>query len=376
MFFSRPSYTPLNSIEILSQNILENIAYLQSLQPSAAFFPCVKSNAYGHGLKEVCQILEKTSVSMLTVDSFPEAQMVYKHSKKKVFILGEMAEDAYQYCNFKRTEFCVFTIDTLKILASFKKNIAVHLFVNTGMNREGIQNLEVFLREAKEFLPYVQITGLCSHFASADDDSELNTFQEERFFDGLEILNKHGIFPKWIHLGNSAGIFILTDGRFTAFRPGIACYGYNVFPKDHPQFEKGEKLKPSLRFLSRITTIQKVDVGDKISYNETYEISKPSTIGVIPVGYFEGLDRRLSNKAVFSLIRDGKKYDLPVAGRVCMNFSCLDAGDLEIQKGDIVEVISEDKGAQNSVISLAQIEGSIQYELLVKLQVSIRRVIV
>lgn len=372
----RPKYETFNKIQIIKKNILSNLEYLQSLHKNAEIIPVLKSNAYGHGLKEMCQILNKTKVKMVAVDSFPEAQIVYKYSTKKVLIIGEMPNDAYKYCNLKRTEFCIYNLKTFKHLAKLNKKIKIHLFVNSGMNREGVQDLELFLKNIEKDLKKVKITGICSHFASADEESKLNKKQEEKFLKDLDILKSKNINPKYVHLGNSAGTFILKNEIFTAFRVGISLYGYNIFSKNHPSFIKSKKLKPALRLTSKITSIQKIKAGEKVSYNEKFTAEKNTNIATIPFGYYEGLDRRLSNNAKF-LVKslDGDFY-APVAGRVCMNLVSIDCGNNKIKIGDEVEIISSNKNTENSVQNLAKKMGMIPYEVLVKLRGNIRREVV
>lgn len=371
----QPRYETLNRIEIIEKHILDNVKELQRLQPKAEIIPVLKSNAYGHGLVEMSRILNKSSVQMLAIDSFPEAQVLYKETKKNVLIIGEAPLDAYKHFDFQRTEFCVYNVTTIKKLASLKKKAKVHLFVNTGMNREGIQDLAVFLEAIKKYLPHIKITGLCSHLASAEEKSPLNEKQIATFFHNLDILQQHKIFPQWIHLGNSAGAFTLKDKRLTAFRTGIAVYGYNVFGKGHPAFLKARKLKPALRFISHIISVQHLQKGESVSYNETFKTQQPTTLATIPVGYTEGLDRRLSSKGVCYL---GKKKNIAVkvAGRVCMNLTSLDVGSYPATVGEEVEVISEQSEKENSIERIAQLENTIPHEVLVKLNANVRRVIV
>ena len=116
----KPKYDTLNVVKIKADNLLANFNYLSSLQERAEIFPVLKSNAYGHGLKEVCQILDKSKAKMLAVDSYPEAQIAYKYFKGKVLIIGEMPLKAYSYTKINRSEFVVYSSDLLKYLAFIK----------------------------------------------------------------------------------------------------------------------------------------------------------------------------------------------------------------------------------------------------------------
>lgn len=367
----KPKYETLNRIEIDAVKIISNFNYLKSIQAGVEIFPVLKSNAYGHGLKEMCQILNQTSTKMVIVDSYPEAQIVYKYFSKKVLILGEMPLKAYNYAKFKRTEFIVYNESTLKYLSQFGKKAHVHLFINSGMNREGIQDIDQFIKDNKVYLDKVEVSGFCSHLASADDRSALNVNQEDVFISGLTILREAGYFPRWVHLGNSAALSWADNKLLTAFRPGLALYGYSPFSDSEDYYSH---LKPALEAYSKVISIQQLTTGASISYGETYRLSKDSQIATIPFGYYEGLDRRLSNKAKL-MICGNSCFFARVAGRVCMNLTCLDVGSNNVQLGDEVKVISSDTGDYNSLDNLANIANTINYDILVKLQPNIRRVI-
>jgi alanine racemase len=285
----KPKYETLNKIEIDAKKIIANFNYLKEQQGSAKIFPVLKSNAYGHGLKEMCLILNQTDAPMVIVDSFPEAQIAWRYFKEKVLILGEMPLKAYSYCDFKRTEFVIYNSETLKYLSHYGKRAKVHLFVNSGMNREGIKDLARFIELNKNYLDKVDLTGLCSHLASADEQSILNQTQETAFIDSLDILRSAGYFPRWIHLGNSAGLLSLRNKLLTAYRPGLALYGYNPFSdSEESEFEKNKRLQPALKVISRIVSIQRVLPDEPVSYNESYHAARETNIAIVPFGYFEG----------------------------------------------------------------------------------------
>jgi len=371
----KPQYETLNRLEIKADNIIANYEYLAGRQPGVEIFPVLKSNAYGHGLKEMCQILNRTKAPLVIVDSFPEAQIVYRYFRGPVLILGEMPLKAYDYCRLEKTEFVVYNEETLKYLARFGKRARIHLFLNSGMNREGIQDMTSFIVSNKSYLDKVTISGLASHLASAESESELNAVQEDRFLKGLEILKEQGFSPRWVHLGNSA--YLLKEGPksplINAYRPGLALYGYSPLPG-----QGGEEtaLKPALEAFSQVVAVQALDAGASVSYNETYQASQPSRVAVIPFGYFEGLDRRLSNRGQFLVDGQEKSFWAPIAGAVCMNLTCLDIGQEKVGRGDQVKVISAQAEDSNSVVELAALLETIPYEILVKIQVNIRRIIV
>ncbi|HOZ53431.1 MAG TPA: alanine racemase [bacterium] len=375
----KPKYQTLNKIEILKDNLIHNLNYLYSLQEQAEMFPVLKSNAYGHGLKEISKILDKTRVKMVAVDSFPEAQIVYKYFSKDLLILNEMPLKAYKYSKFKRTEFVVYNQETLRYLAKkFGKKIKIHLFLNTGMNREGIDNLEKFVNDNLKYIEEVNITGFCSHLSESDNpDSDFNKKQEELFLLGLETLNKYKIYPKWIHLGNSGGVFLLKNKRLNSFRPGLSFYGYSPFNSPNDFFNSQiANLKPALRVFSTITSIHKVKTGERVSYSNSFRAEQDISIATIPFGYFEGLDRRLSNCAKFLFTNKNNAFWAKIAGNICMNLTCINCLDREVKLGDEIKLISEIKDMDNSIENLSKKIDIINYEMLIRLNNSIKRIII
>lgn len=374
----KPKYQTLNKIEILKDNLIHNINYLYSLQERAEMFPVLKSNAYGHGLKEVSKILNETRVKMVAVDSFPEAQIVYKYFSKNLLVLNEMPLRAYRYSKFKRTEFVVYNQETLRYLAKkFGKKIKIHLFLNTGMNREGIDNLEEFIKDNLKYIEKVNITGFCSHLSESDNpNSDFNKKQEEVFLSGLEILNKHKIYPKWIHLGNSGGVFLLKNNRFNSFRPGLSFYGYSPFDNPNDFSSQIANLKPALRVFSTITSLHRVKAGERVSYNDSFRAEQDLNIATIPFGYFEGLDRRLSSCAKFLFTNKNDVFWAKIAGNICMNLTCINCLDREVRLGDEIKLISEIKDMDNSIENLSKKIDIINYEMLIRLNCSIKRIVI
>ncbi len=368
----KPKYASLNKIEIKAANVIANYNYLKSLQPTAEIFPVLKANAYGHGLKELCLILNHTDAPLVVVDSFPEAQIVYHYFKRKVLILGEMPLRAYHYCRFKRTEFVVYNEETLKHLSRFGKRAKVHLFANSGMNREGIKDMAAFIAVNRRYLKRLDVVGLCSHLAAAEDNFVLNQLQENNFLVALDALRTAGFLPRWVHLGNSAALFVLKNKLFTAYRPGLALYGYDPFGKA----SEDRPLKPALEIYSHIVGLQELVAGEVVSYNEGYRALKPTRVAVIPFGYFEGLDRRLSNRAEFLVRAQGGDFWARVAGNICMNLTCLDLNWQSAKVGDSVQLISAQNEQVNSVLNLTAEIGMIPYEFLIRFQANIRREIV
>jgi len=369
----KPKYDTLNRIEIQSDFILENLNFLQAQQEHAEIIPVLKANAYGHGLKELCLILNKSKAKIVAVDSFPEAQIVYQYFKGKVLLIGEMPLEAYNYLNWQRTEICIYNQDTLRKIFSLNKQAKIHLFLNSGMNREGIKDFTSFWHNNKKYLLEMNITGLCSHLADAEGDGSMNEKQKQKFFADLDFLQIQGIKPKYVHIANSAGIFSVKDKRLNAFRAGLSLYGYNPFSSDSPYFQLANKLQPALKVISKVISLQEVQIGEAVSYNAKYVAKESIKSAVIPFGYYEGLDRSLSNLIKLKY----KNNYLNVIGNICMNLTCLDVSNTDdVGLGSEIVVISNSSQDLNSVAQIANLQKVLIYEVLVKFQANIRRIIV
>lgn len=294
----RPRVEPMNIIHIDKKALLDNFAYLNSLQPHARLFPVVKSNAYGHGLDQILQVYKKIEVPYLVVDSFPEYNIIQRHSNHNVLILGETYSKNYKEFDLKRSAFAVYNGETLHGLGKLKKNLKIHLFLNTGMNREGIQpaHLLSILETLKQY-PKITVEGVMSHLHSADSPNiqQQITLFKQMYYQILE----YGHAPQWRHIGASAGLLKMEDDFFNAYRPGLALYGYNPLSPEDPCFEKGEKLKPALSLSSVIVALNELQTGEGVSYNHTRKVPQKGVTATIPFGYFEGLPRSLSGKVSF-----------------------------------------------------------------------------
>lgn len=149
--FLIPKLETLNRVELNQAALIGNYRYLESLASGTNIIPVLKSNAYGHGLREVCQILVTVKPTMVAVDSYPEYQIVKKELKSDILLMGETHPSVYKQFDPKRTVLAVYNISTLQHLISLGKKFRIHIFLNTGMNREGIQqeNLEEFCNLCK-----------------------------------------------------------------------------------------------------------------------------------------------------------------------------------------------------------------------------------
>ncbi len=365
--FKRKPYHHLNKILISKQSLIHNHRFLQQLQPGCLVAPVLKSNAYGHGLTTVAPIFDKLRPSFLIVDSLYEAYELYKqNTKTPILIIGYTDPKNYAIKSLP-FHYSIFDLETAKALNKYQSGCSIHIFIDTGMSREGVQvkNLSNFIKELQKFKS-LKIEGLASHFADADNPTDLSFTKKQlkNYHQALQILNDHKINPKWRHISASAGTFKVKNNNFNLIRAGLASYGISPFDKNI------EQLKPALTFQSTLIQIKQLQKGDLVSYGLTYKAPKNMTIGILPAGYYEGIDRRLSNKGVVKI----KDEYCSIIGRVCMNLTIVDLSEVNNPKvGDAVEIYSADIEAKNSIFNQAKITKTIPYKLLTGLAGSIHR---
>ena len=366
--FSRGQYKTLNTVYVSRSAILHNHNALQRIHPEAHICPVLKSNAYGCGLQTVASIVDNLHAPFLIVDSLYEAYELSKiHVKTPVLILGYTSP-----ANLKHKKlpfhFTVYEETLLEGLIRFQSHAPIHLFVDTGMCREGIplSNLRIFIQRAKT--KGANIVGLASHFADADNSTSDIYWKKQltKMKEALKIIRSEGIEPTWKHLSASAGALKLHDSEFNIIRAGIASYG--LLPLD-----ANLNLQPAVRLCSTLVQTKTILKDSLVGYNGTYRTKKDMRIGILSAGYYEGVDRQLSN---IGFVRVGEKY-CPIIGRVSMNMTTIDLSFVPDAKvGDEVEVYSDDPSAKNSIANAAKLIKTIPYTLLVHFAESVRRTIV
>jgi len=369
----KPKLDSLNTIQIHRANILHNLEVLQNLQPESAIFPVLKSNAYGHGLKEVATILKSIDLPYICVDSVPEYYLVKKFAKKRSLIIGETLPSNYKKLHHKRATPCIYTLASLQALIESWKPWKIHLFLNTWMNREWIQYHELwgFL----ELLQWskIELEWVMSHFANADEvDSNFCLDQIAEFKQMYSMIEQYGFTPKYKHIANTAWIAKIQDPFFTASRTWIGLFGYSPLVKEDPSYDKLASLKPSLDVKTTLVSMQRIKSGDIASYGGTFIANQDTTVATLPFGYTEGLSRSLRGKRHVMW----QEKELPVIGTICMNLCIIDTLWENIKVGDQVTIISSNLQHPNTIQEFAKLSGTINYEVLVNLDPKARRTIV
>lgn len=364
----------LNEVKISADCIRENFALFRKLLPDCFLFPVLKANAYGHGSKQIARILENSDAPYFALNSFAEASELRKVTTKRFLILGASPPANYRHYDYERIAVSICNLESLWAVAAVKKPVSIHLKLNSGMNRQGFDADEIpAIMEVLKKHPQLDLEGVFFHLADADSVNNIFTRkQENQFGKMLDAITANGFSPKYIHVGATAGCLKTTDPRINSCRPGIGIYGFNPLLPDDPYFSKLSGLKPALSLHSTIINVHRLQAGETVSYNCTYTAPGQTGIGVIPLGYFEALDRRLSNNG---FIKYAQNF-YSIAGRVCMNLTCFACPPDSLRVGDIVTVISDIPTDRNSIENIAKQIGTIPYEVLTGIERNIRRTII
>lgn len=366
----KQDYQTLNLIEVSKSNLIANFKYLSSLNKKIKIAPVVKSNGYGHGIIKIAKILDQLNPPYFCVDSLYEAYELQKVKiKTKILIMGYTNPENFKVKKLPFS-FAIFDLKTAKILNDFQKGCDVHIFVDTGMHREGvsIDDLPNFLKVMKQF-SNLTIEGLMSHLASSGGKNDpLFNLQIKNFKKALDIFKKYKIQPKWVHIAASGGLINKETNKIISqvsnlSRAGISLYGLG----------DDKHLKPALKLITHLGQIKILRKGETTGYDGTYRAKKDLNIGILPIGYFDGVDRGLSNKGIVKI----REIECPIIGRVSMNLTTVDLSKIENPKpGEQVLVYSDHPQDKNSVANVAKLCHRIPYEILVNLAESMKRIIV
>ena len=275
----------------------------------------VKGDAYGHGAVEVSRAALEGGASWLGVARFGEARALRQNGiRAPILVLGMVTPDEVDEAIVSDVTLTLHSLETLQLFSAraraARQTVPVHLKVDTGMGRLG-----VFAEEIVAFTRQVQgaggihIDGLYSHLATAEDQNLNNDNQCERFDLAVRAMEESSLRPRWIHLANSAAAFFLPRSRYDMIRAGNVVLGLRI-RIDQPL---PNSYRPALTWKAQLAACRRLPAGWTVSYGASYITPHEECIGVIPVGYGDGLRRLPGNQ----IIIDGIKC--PVLGRLCLD---------------------------------------------------------
>ena len=363
--------------EINLDAIAFNLRWVRRLVGSGVkICPAVKAHAYGHGAVPVSRALLDAGANMLSVALVEEAiELRDAGIAAPILLLGCTFADQIPDIVKHDLTATLCDLDFAQILsheaASAGKRAKVHIKVDTGMGRIGLSGREVVgLTLAVNSLPGIEIEGIFTHFPCADEEDQTLTRGQVEYFRAItEALAAAGVRIPIRHTANSGAILNVPESYFEMVRPGIALYGLyeGAFVEEQVDFKQAMTLK------TKIVFVKEVQPGTTVSYGRSYRASRPTRVATLPIGYADGYNRLLSNKAQ-ALVR-GRR--VPAIGRVCMDQMMLDVTDVPTASlGDEVVLYGSQGGETISISEVAAIQGTIAYEVACAVSARVARVYV
>ena len=387
-----PVKNPTTWIELDKKQFFKNISILKKLSKNKLLALVVKANAYGHGLLPVAQMAQENfDIDYLCTFKLSEALFLRKNKIKKPILILGLIDDELSEAIKNSIDLTIFDLETAQELDYQAKKLNrianIHIKIDTGLSRLGFLYDDIESVKQISKLENINIKGIFSHFSESDiEEDSFTKLQIQRFVELLQQLEEQNIEIQFKHIENSSAVirfqhdsidfnsvriggsaYGLLLGDFNFVRVGGAAYGIK---KDYINGAFPLDIKPIFSWKSRIINIKKVPADSYISYARTFKADKETTIGIIPIGYCDGFDRRFSNNS-FVLINNMKAK---ILGRVCMNMTIIDVTNLDVQVGTEVTLMTDHP--ELSPTFLAKKLDTINYELLTKINSEISRIIV
>ena len=360
-----------------------NLNQLRNCSENRDILSCavVKSNAYGHGVREIASLLP--SADWFAVNSLDEGLELRELGvDRPVLLLGHVLlgrlEEAVK-AGLRLTVYNVETLQRLEQILEKGKTARVHVKIETGTGRQGVLPEKVmdFCERAKKTSGVV-LEGISTHFANIEDT--LNHDYAERqlsVFKGvLDELEEHSLRPPVVHTACTAAAILFPRTHFNMLRTGIGVYGLwpsrETFLSARTSDVPVPRLRPVLTWKTRIVQIKELPQGSYIGYGCTYRTNRETRLGVLPVGYADGYDRMCGNTA--HVLVKGKRA--PLLGRVCMNLVMVDLTDIpEAGLEDEAVLLGRSGDETISAELMAEWTGTINYEVVTRISPFLPRVV-
>jgi alanine racemase len=357
--------------------IRDNVRLLRDQAQGAGLMAVVKADGYGHGIIPAARAALAGGASWLGVATLDEAMTLRRAGFESrlmcwLYAPGEPFEDAVA-ADVDLSATSVGQIAEIACAAEMADREArVHLKADTGLSRSGATPadwpalVDAALRAQADGL--LTVVGLWSHMACADEPGHPSIAAQLRLFDdAVEIAEKAGVRPEVRHIANSAATLTLPEARYDLVRPGIAVYGLDPIPALGPGRRLG--LRPAMTLTSRLALVKRVGAGAGVSYGHRYTTSAETTLGLVPLGYADGIPRSGTN--LLEVWAAGRRRR--IAGTVCMDQFVIDVGDDEIREGDQVTLFGPGDQGEPTAQEWAEMLGTISYEIVTRIGARIPR---
>lgn len=369
LYLSQKFYRP-NYLNVDLDAIHSNYQALGRLHPNKIVMPVVKANAYGLGSVEVAKHLVNKGAEFIAVATLDEAIELRMHGiKSKILILGVIPPESINKAIQHRVAITVASKEWLEEAITHlnekkKKKLWMHIKIDSGMNRLGIKEPDTYhdvIKMIKKNDRFI-FEGVFTHFACADEDDDSAKKQYKRFKKVIE----QDETPEYIHAQNSAGTLRFDAPICNAVRVGLSLYGY--YPSKFIEENTSLRLRPSAQWVAGVLQTKDLKQGERVSYGHTYEAEEDMRIAILPVGYADGYLRCMQGAYVNI---NGEQCE--VVGRVCMDQIVVRVSE-NVKAGDEAILLDHHANNKQSAEHLADIQNTINYEILCNLSRRIPRV--
>ena len=375
--------------EVASNAIRSNMEiFRQRIGPDVTLAVVVKSDAFGHGLLCAQEFLAAGADWLVVNFAYEAVKLRQLGIKAPIYICGNVSISQAQTVAVTQARVVLYDPDVVYALAKAGRELGhpvpIHLKLETGTNRQGLPLNDLLeLARIVSQLDGVILEGLTTHYADIEDTTDHRFAHQQlaQLQEAKQVLHQEGFEPM-IHSANSAATLLWHQTHGSMVRVGIAAYGlwpsketYVKVLQDSSDCGAGfiPNLQPVLSWRARVVQVKDVPAGGYVGYGRTFRATHPMRIAVLPLGYYEGYDRRLSNLG-YVLINGVRS---PVCGRVCMNMTMVDVTHIpEVQVGTVATLLGTDGDERVSVEQLAAWMGTINYEAISRIHPSQPRFVV
>lgn len=375
-------------IEISAAAYANNLHFVRRLVgPEVEIAAVVKANAYGHGWQIIAPLAAAHGAGSFCVHSLEEAlQLRQAGFEQDILLLGQVMRRRLPEVVRLGLTLALFDRGTADALVAtcrqLRRPAKVHLKIETGTHRQGVCDEELpALVKALKDEPDIEIEGAYTHYANIEDTTrhDFAELQQRRFRDALTQMAELGVRPHKLHTACSAATLLFADTHYQMVRLGISQYGFWSSRETQVSYrlqrgeEHTETLRPVLTWKTRVGQVKSIPADSFIGYGCTYQVTRPTRLAILPVGYSDGYDRHLSNQG--HVLIHGRRA--PIRGRICMNLTMVDITDIPaVAPEDEVVLIGRQGQQEIRAEDLAQHIGTIQYEVVSRLRAEIPRFVV
>lgn len=369
--------SPQSCVELSKENLISNVREIRKyLGRSVEYFAVVKGNAYGHGMREVVEAL-KDSVDGFQVDDIEELREIRKYFSGRVLVLGYVPMSSLTEVVKLGGEPVIYDALRIQVLNNIGLKCRVHFKLETGLGRQGIMedDLPEFVRLVRS-LKTVKVVSVYSHFSEVKnlDNLSFAELQIKRFKKMVKYFRENGFPNIKTHISATSGTFLF-EKRLNNSLVRIGAGTYGIWPSGalKIKFVDEVRLKGVVRLVSHLAEVKEVDRGFPVGYGRTFVTVRRTKLGVVPLGYSDGIDRKLSNCG--EVLIGGRRC--PMLGVVSMNMFTVDVTDVkEAAVEDEVVVIGKQGDNEITPEELAEKIGTINYEVVTRISSLLPRMIV